>query len=198
MAEASRQTALSGHTESRDVGESSRKTTGVRLSQRQPTAILQLNGAPDEASLAKRLAAVGSTSTPSLNRAADGDAWVLLWNGPGQWFVVSETIEPNTLLDQFETALEGSDATLTNLSHARSVTRIEGSDVRELLTKLCPLDIEAMSAGDCATSLFGQLTALAHCVADERFDLYVFRSFGLEMREMLIDEAREFGVHIVQ
>ena len=196
MVEADRQTALSGQIEPGKLGAPSDESSGLRLSERHPRAIAQLNGAPDEAALAQRLAAAGLVVSLSPNRAAEGKDWNALWNGPGQWLVVSDTLEPVTLIDQLEAALADSDATVTDLSHARSVSRIEGADVREMLAKLCPLDIEAMPAGDCATSLFGQLTALTHCVDDKCFDLYVFRSFGLEMWEALIDEALEFGVHV--
>ena len=179
MADIPRITALNGHITPGEFGAITNGAPGITLSECRPNSIAQVNGG-------------GEGSAPSSSD------WVSLWNGPGQWLVVSNTLSSGELVSQLETTLADTRASVTDLSHARSVTRVEGTPVRDLLAKLCPLDIDSLRPGDCATSLFGQLTALVHCTGDECLELYVFRSFGLEMWEMLFDEALEFGVRVAE
>ena len=54
-----------------------------------------------------------------------------------------------------------------------------------------------MDAGDSAVTMAGPLTVQVVKTGDDEFRLYVFRSFGLAMWEMLQDEAAEFGGEIV-
>ena len=75
--------------------------------------------------------------------------------------------------------------------------RASGPASTDLLAKLCPIDVESMRAGDSAVTMAGPLSVQVVKSADEEFRLYVFRSFGLAMWEMLQDEAAEFGGDIV-
>ena len=54
-----------------------------------------------------------------------------------------------------------------------------------------------MQPGDTGASLFGPLTVHVVCLAQQSFSLYVFRSFGRELYEMLWHEAQEFGLEVV-
>ena len=94
-------------------------------------------------------------------------------------------------------ALRAHGASTTDLSHARTVLRVSGPAATDLLAKLCPIDVETMRTGDSAVTLTGPLNAQVVKTGDEEFRLYVFRSFGLAMWEMLKDEAAEFGAEIV-
>lgn len=193
MADSLRQSALAGHIHAGPHG-----AAGERLALREvrPSAIAQVNGAPDESALANLLEAQSFEPSPRANQAARGTDITLLWNGPGRWLAVSATLSPETLIATLEEALGDAGATVTDLSHARTVVQLDGEASRELLTKLCPLDIERLQPGASATSLLGQLTGHLHCVDEQVFELYVFRSFGLELWEMLLEEGLEFGVRV--
>ena len=114
------------------------------------------------------------------------------WNGPGQWLAVSTERTPGELVEHIETALRSHGASTTDLSHARTVVQVSGPAATDLLAKLCPIDVEAMQTGDSAVTLAGPLNAQVVKTGDKEFRLYVFRSFGLAMWEMLKDEAAEF------
>ena len=75
--------------------------------------------------------------------------------------------------------------------------QVSGAAAADLLAKLCPIDIEAMRTGESAATLAGPFNVQVVKAGDEEFRLYVFRSFGLAMWEMLLDEAAEFGGEIV-
>lgn len=197
MAEVVERTALSDHPKAKLRTAGTGGLPGAVLEEQKPAAIAQVNGAPPESRLASALGYLALESTPEPQRACTGKGGTLLWNGPGQWLVVSPSTPVRDFLMDLRRALEPSGATVTDLSHARAVIRIAGPKARDVMLKGCPLDLERFKVNDCASSLLGHLNVQIHCIGDQTFDLYVFRSFGLAMWEWLIDAALEYGVEML-
>ncbi len=194
MPDATRRSALAGLIHPGPQGAERDAGPGVVLRERHPTAICQVNGAPDEATLAARLAGLGIAGEPTPRRAWRGDAACLLWNAPGGWLAVSGSASPRDWLATLRAALADTDASVTDLSHGRTVVNVSGPCAAELMLKGCPLDIESMREDDSATSLHGALTVHIHCRGAAGFDLYVYRSFGRALWEQLEEGALEFGL----
>ncbi len=106
---------------------------------------------------------------------------------------MSDSAGADGLLAELEQRLSASDATVSDLSHARTVLRVSGPAWKDLLAKGCPADIDAMAPGDCVASLLSHFTVVIHCVAEDSADVYVFRSFGASLWEWLRRGAEEFG-----
>ena len=196
MAETNRITALDGVLEEGEHGALRDGVAGVVLTELRPSAICQLNGVPDETVLAQALKGLRLRGKPAPRRAWCGKRHRLLWNGPGQWLAVSETSAPRDWLDTLRDKLSPGDATVTDLSHARTVVNVSGPCAAELMLKGCPLDIEAMSEDDSATSLHGMLTVHVHARGAAGFDVYVYRSFGRALWQQLEEGALEFGLRV--
>ena len=197
MSDSVRRSALAGQVgPSRQLGAIADYGPGITLSERRFGAVMQLNGAPADAALAERIGALNPAPAPL--QASQGGSFQLLWNGPRQWLVTSTSQSADDLRADLEAKLSGphSDSTLTDLSHARTVITVAGLDVRALVPKGCPLDIDAMGPGFTSPSLFGHFNVQIHCRQKDCFDFYVFRSFGLAMWEALIEEALEYGCQI--
>ena len=195
MSEPARRSALDGHYRTGRFGARAEDAPGVVLAECRPRSMVQVNGAPEPGVLAETLGASVADATP--NRTFDAGAVSYAWNGPSQWLAVSTERNPGELVEHIETALRSHGASTTDLSHARTVVQVSGPAATDLLAKLCPIDVEAMQTGDSAVTLAGPLNAQVVKTGDEEFRLYVFRSFGLAMWEMLKDEAAEFGAEIV-
>ena len=195
MSDSARRSALEGHYRVGRFGARSGEKPGIVLSECRPRSIVQMNRAPDAGVLAEALAAPEADVAP--NRAFHAGAVTYAWNGPGQWLAESAERRPSELIEQIETALRPHGASTTDLSHARTVLRVSGTAAADLLAKLCPIDVEVMRAGDSAVTLAGPFNVQVVKTGDEEFQLYVFRSFGLAMWEMLQDEAAEFGGEVV-
>ena len=180
MAEDRRSSALDRHYERGTFGAAGAAAPAIRMSERRGLAMAQVNGAPEEAGPAP------------LRSLAEEDA-VLMWTGPGQWFAASETLDAAGLVAALEERLSSTGATVTDLSHARTVLRLRGPAWRDLLAKGCPVDVDALGPGDCAATLLGHFAVIVHCVADDTADVYVFRSFGVSLWEWLRGGAEEFG-----
>ena len=192
MSESARRSALEGHYRIGRFGARPEDAPGVVLAECRPRSMVQLNGAPEPGVLA---GALDADVTP--NRTFDAGSVSYAWNGPGQWLAESAERSPGDLIEHVENALRAHGASTTDLSHARTVLRVLGPAAADLLAKLCPIDIEAMRTGDSAVTLAGPFNVQVVKTGDEEFRLYVFRSFGLAMWEMLQNEAAEFGAEIV-
>ena len=195
MSEPARRSALEDHYRAGRLGARREEAPGVVLAECRPRSMVQLNGAPEPPALAEALGASDADVTP--NRSFDAGAARYAWNGPGQWLAESDEQRPSELIADLDNALREHGTSTTDLSHARTVVRVSGPAATDLLAKLCPIDVEVMRAGDSAVTLAGPFNVQVVKTGDEEFRLYVFRSFGLAMWEMLQDEAAEFGAEIV-
>lgn len=169
---------------------------GVVLQEWRPSAIVQINGAPDGEIFGQALGFLELEARPRPLRACSGKAVTLLWNGPGRWLAVSADAPPARFVNDLREALNGSDATITDLSHARSVVRITGPCACEVLLQGCPLDLELFGEHDCAASLLGHLSVQLHGLGDGGFDVYGFRSFGVALWEWLVEASLEYGLEV--
>ena len=195
MNEPSRRSALEGHYRIGRFGARPEGGPEIVLAQCRPRALAQINGAPDTAVLAESLGGAEAGATP--DRSFRTGEVTYMWNGPGRWLAESDEHTPRELVERIEAALGPHGASATDLSHARTVLRVSGTAVEDLLAKLCPIDVEAMHAGDSAMTLAGPFHVQVVRSGDEEFRLYVFRSFGLAMWDLLLDEAEEFGGDVV-
>lgn len=106
-----------------------------------------------------------------------------LWMSPDQWLIVLSLESVEGVLNSLAKARETIDANLmaTDMSSARSVIRLQGDGVREVLMKAIAIDLlsPAFSPGDVRRCAFSKTSAMVHCRADapDEFDLYIFRSY---------------------
>jgi methylglutamate dehydrogenase subunit D len=84
---------------------------------------------------------------------------------------------------------------LTPLSSGRTVIAIEGEPARDLLAKCVPFDFHASAfkPGHFAMTGIHHTPVLIHCVAENRFELYVLRTFAFNIWEWLCDAALEYA-----
>ena len=107
--------------------------------------------------------------------------------GPAQFWIIA----PDT--DDIAARLHGQCA-VTPLSHSRTRIRLEGAPARDVLSKLMPLDFHAtvFTPGSFAMTGIHHTPAAVHCTAGNRFDLYVMRTFALNVWAVITDAALEF------
>ncbi|MEM7506066.1 MAG: hypothetical protein AAF415_04915 [Pseudomonadota bacterium] len=162
--------------------------TNLTLSERRVAHIWQLTAWPDRLpDLAKIAAkAAGVKKAPGPLQSAFGTA-SLLRTEPLRWLMVSETeLEPLAL---------GAAGTLLDLSHARTVIRIEGIEMPALMARQVPLDLRpsAFPDGSVATTSLDHVAVTLHG-REGGIDLYCMRSFGLAVWEHLIESAGQFAL----
>src|SRR5262249_35582268 len=118
-----------------------------------------------------------------------------LWIGPGRWFVV----EPgrSALADELEKAAGGS-AAITDLSHSRTALRVGGPRVRDVIAQGCAVDLHPRTAqaGAGFVTAVARHSAVLHLVDATTMDVYVYRSFGQDLAEWLLEAAAPYGYEI--
>jgi heterotetrameric sarcosine oxidase gamma subunit len=123
-----------------------------------------------------------------VGKAKDSEGRIIMRTGPAQfWIVDLET-------DDIASRLQGKCA-LTPLSHSRVRIALSGLPVRDVLAKLMPLDFHpsVFAPGSFALTGIHHTPVTVHCTGQDSFDIYVMRTFALNVWEMITDAALEFA-----
>jgi sarcosine oxidase subunit gamma len=174
-----------------------RGEAGVRVAPREGLALATIIAREDSiAELEKVLGDLLGAAPPTRPRVARGRDGDLVWAGPGQWLLVSETPD---IASRTATRLAGL-AAVSDQSAARAVLSLSGPRVRDALAKGCLVDLHprAFRPGDAA------LTSIAHIgvhlwQTDDlpTYDVAVFRSMAGSFWSWLSTSADEYGCEVV-
>ena len=177
-------------------GRSAAGDPGVRLREIQALRIFQIAAWPETAAeTGSWLAELGGAGeAPGPGRSVAWSGGLLLRVEPLKWWVVDA--EPGAAL---EPGIERGVA--LDLSHSRTVIRVEGRDATELLNRYLAVDLSDGRFPDGALAM-GRLDHLAGMVVRRDrgkecgYEIYVQRSFGVSFWLELSDTATQFGVQI--
>lgn len=168
---------------------------GVTLAERRPLSIVHVAGKSDDKAFADGVKKACGCDLPTEpgTVASSGDL-SLIWVAPTRWLAVAPDRGPGVLEKALREAC-GDSGAIIDVSHGRTVIRISGANARRVLMKGAPLDFHAkvFTPGQSASTAISQCGVLLTCVADDAFDLYVFRGFGQHMWEWVCDAAAEYG-----
>lgn len=104
--------------------------------------------------------------------------------GPSQfWIVGPETDATATMLQN--------NCAVTPLSHSRVRIALSGAPAREVLSMLIPVDLHqaAFTPGSVAFTGIHHTPVTVHCTGEDAFDIYVMRTFALDVWEVITDAA---------
>ena len=169
----------------------------IRVDVRADLGHINLRGSPSNPEF---LSAVGGVLKQALPLAANtmtmGDHRVF-WLGPNEWQIVTEEDGAVALVIQLRTALQGIQASVSDLSGGQVALHLSGSRVRDVLAKACTLDLAPAEfrVGACAQSGLAKATVLIGLIDDARptFEIVVRRSFADYLVRWLQHAAKEFG-----
>lgn len=170
---------------------------GVALSEVVPTSIVQL--AAWSGKEKKLIGIIGSVMGLALPDAAGGGAVegarAAFGVAPGK-FLVSD--DRDDLASIFAEAMEPDTGTVTDLSHGRTVIRIEGPEVEWIMAKFFALDfsLPAFPVGAGRSTAHHDIFAQIQRTAAEQFDIYVFRSFARSFWTALCRSCEEVGYEV--
>ncbi len=168
---------------------------GVTLSERRPLTIVHVAGKADDSAFSAGIKkACGCDLPTEPGTIASSGNMSLIWLAPARWLAVAPERGPGVLEGALRNAC-GDNGAIIDVSHGRTVIRLSGSDARTVLMKGAPLDFHArvFTPGRAMQSAISQCGVVITCVADNTFDIYVFRAFGQHMWEWATDAAGEFG-----
>lgn len=113
---------------------------------------------------------------------------------PGRWLVSSNSA--SLVTDLAEAA--GESATITDLSHGRTVITVDGAKSRWVLAKLFAVDLSdaVLPVGHGLATAHHDIFASIQRTGADAFDVYVFRSFARSFWHPLCRSAEEVGYRV--
>ena len=116
----------------------------------------------------------------------------ILWNGPKNWLLVSTKKD---LLKNISEVLKETDFAITDLSHSRAIIEIEGNDVKEILKKGCPFNVNILEKNNSINSTYNGIAFTVDMIDDNpnKIRLFALRSFGESLYHSITDSSLEFG-----
>jgi heterotetrameric sarcosine oxidase gamma subunit len=119
------------------------------------------------------------------------------WCAPNQYYVVAEARADGALYVELKEALVGL-ASVSDQSHGRVVLRTEGAKARHVLAKGSAVDFHPRSfpPGSAAATQMAHIGVHVVCVAQETYELSLFRGFSENFWEWLTEQAAEFGYEV--
>jgi sarcosine oxidase subunit gamma len=114
---------------------------------------------------------------------------LVLWLGPDEWLITAAPgAEPPSVVD-------GSAASIVDVSAQRTTLLVEGEHARDLLAHGCPLDLHptVFPVGHCAQSTLARTQVVLVRVAEDAFHVLVRASFARYLADWLDDAAVEYG-----
>ncbi|MPZ42384.1 MAG: sarcosine oxidase subunit gamma [Betaproteobacteria bacterium] len=151
------------------------------IEERPGRACIDLRGDPNDARFARAVESVTDLRLPlEAGTCESGLLASILWLGPDQWLVSSDTQSGEALTASLRAALRGIASAVVDVSHARIVYAVGGSNARAVLAKGCSLDLHEREfpVGRCAQTLLAKVPILVHRASTEpTFEIHVARSF---------------------
>ncbi|MGH8636402.1 MAG: sarcosine oxidase subunit gamma [Burkholderiales bacterium] len=153
----------------------------LAIEERPGRACIDLRGVATNLRFVRAVESVTDLRLPlEPGTSASGLLASILWLGPDEWLVRSDTQSGEGLTASLSAALRGIDSAVVDVSHARIVYAVGGSNARAVLAKGCPLDLHerVFPAGGCAQTLLAKVPILVHrASAEPTFEIHVARSF---------------------
>jgi sarcosine oxidase subunit gamma len=115
---------------------------------------------------------------PAQRQALMGQGCAVLWMSPDELLLICAYTEVTQTITTLEEALKGQHFLAVNVSDARCFLRISGAGAREVLAKLCPVDLapHAFTPGMFRRTRMAQIPAAFWLDDAGTFHLICFRS----------------------
>ncbi len=119
---------------------------------------------------------------------------LLVRTGPEEFMLLSQ--QSTDMVKRLRQHIAADIGSLTDLSHARCLIRIEGDKCRDTLSKLFALDFREQQFPLDQVRLTGHhhVACMLHRRELDCFDIYVFSTYAFDQLSTLIDAALEYGI----
>jgi len=152
----------------------------------------------------------GDLASPALKNAATGVAGVgfpgqrqmnavgergLAWMSPDELLVLLPYAEAEAAVATVTGTMAGAHHLAVNVSDARAMFRLRGAGAREVLAKLCPVDLSpaAFGPGDFRRTRAAQVPVAFWMPGEATFELIAFRSVAAYVFDLLSAAAYPGG-----
>ena len=161
-----------------------------------PAAIVQIGAWPDTvAAVQGVLADLLRLRPPRLGTAAAEGGTTLMCIGPGRYLVLTDA---DDLPARLEAGLPSAEGAVADISHGRTVLRLEGPNIVAVLARCVAVDLDSrvFPPGRVAQTAIHHVDVTICRQSHDAFDLLLLRGFAESLVEWLLDAGLEFGVKL--
>lgn len=166
-------------------------TGPVTVAETGPHGMLTLRGKLDDKAIAAALKkATGTTAPGPRQMVTKGDTSVL-WFSPDEALVICPRADLKAKQEALSAALGNAHALVADMSDARATFRISGDDahVREVLARLCPIDMTTFQVNEVRRTRLAQIAAALWMPEPGEVHLVCFRSVAQYAFDLLREAA---------
>ena len=129
---------------------------------------------------------------PNSLKSSSNSTTRILWIGPNNWLVISSKLDLMIIENE---KIDSINFAITDLSHSKTIIELEGNLTDEVLKKGCPLNINDLKKGDCASSVYNGIAITIDFISDDPKKVRIFglRSFGESLYHSITDASLEYG-----
>lgn len=154
--------------------------------------MITLRGELSASAVRKAATGASGTTMPGVNEITLKGERGLAWMSPDELLVLCDYADVNETLGKMTAALGKTHSMAVNVSDARAVFRVSGPAAREVLAKLCPVDLspDAFTPGMFRRTRMAQVPAAFWMDDDESFRIVCFRSVAVYVFDLLKTAAQ--------
>ncbi|MBY6114841.1 sarcosine oxidase subunit gamma [Mameliella alba] len=156
-----------------------------------PQGMITLRGDLADGDVQAAVTDLTGVAMPDLRGAnTEGDTG-LLWMSPDELLVLVPYRQAAQAVTRLSKGLEGHHVLVVNVSDARALFQLRGTQVRDVLAKLAPVDFapEAFAAGELRRTRLAQAAAGIWMSDDTTAHVFCFRSMATYMYGLLCTAA---------
>ncbi|WP_300532756.1 sarcosine oxidase subunit gamma [uncultured Mameliella sp.] len=152
-----------------------------------PQGMIALRGDLSAAGLQEAVTRLTGVPMPDMRGAQVMGESGLLWMSPDELLVLVPYRQAARGRAQLAEALQGQHALVENVSDMRAMFRLRGTQVRDVLAKLAPVDFarDALPVGELRRTRFAQVAAGVWLSDDTTAQVFCFRSVAEYMFNLL-------------
>ncbi|UWR70965.1 sarcosine oxidase subunit gamma [Phaeobacter inhibens] len=153
--------------------------------------MITLRGDLASATLKAAVKAATGAEVPTSGQVSLAEQGGVAWMSPDELLLLVPYAEVEAKVTELSEALKGEHALAVNVSDARGVFRLSGDGAREVLAKICPVDMsaEAFKPGQFRRTRMAQVAAAFWLDNNGAFHIVCFRSVGGYVYNLLCTAA---------
>ena len=160
-----------------------------------PRGMITLRGDLASDKVKEAVTATTGAEMPQPRRITFSETGAAAWMSPDELLLMVDYTAVADRLAKLEGALKGAHFLAVDVSDARAMVEIAGPRVREVIAKLCPVDMApaAFQPGDFRRTRMAQVPAAFWMVEDETIRVICFRSVAEYVFGLLCNAATPGG-----
>lgn len=165
----------------------------VRVEDAGVKGMITLRGDLSSAKMAKAVKAAVGLGMPDARGVKVGSKGGVAWMSPDELILFCDYGYVDATVAKLEKSLKGEHFLAVNVSDARTLFRLTGEGVREVIAKGTPADmsVEGLPLGEMRRSRLGQIAVAFWLTQEGTLELVCFRSVGQFVFEWLCNAAEK-------